>query len=201
MVVGDSISAHYHPYLERHLGPSFEYAWAGGGDSSRVLTQLQDRQGAGSLDVDVMLLNCGLHDIKTDPATGAKQVPRDEYEQNLRDIVKLLDASGVMLIWVRTTPCDEAVHNKADMEFHRFAADCEAYNHAADEIMAASGVELLDLHGFTLQLGEGVYCDHVHFHDGVRQQQAAFISGWLSHWLKVHHTANDAPVSRRHSRD
>jgi len=35
------------------------------------------------------------------------------------------------LVWIRTTPCDETVHNYAGMAFHRFAADCEAYNGVA----------------------------------------------------------------------
>lgn len=185
-VMGDSISSHYHPYLERHLQPPVDYSWSGGGDSAKVLASLQQRRAAGATKADVLLLNCGLHDIKTDPATGAKQVALAAYEQNLRSIVALVAAAGVTLVWIRTTPCDEAVHNREGMEFHRFAADGQAYNRAADEIMAAAGVDCLDLHGFTRQLGDDVYCDHVHFHDGIRQQQAAFIAGWLDRWLQVH---------------
>ena len=82
-------------------------------------------------------------------------------------------------VWVRTTSCDEAVHNKPGMAFHRFAADVAAYNKAADEIMKAAGLPMIDLHTFTLNLGKDLYCDHVHFHENIREKQGAFIAGWL----------------------
>jgi len=122
-------------------------------------------------------VNCGLHDIKTNPATGAKQVPLDQYRTNLRAIVALL---GAKLIWIRTTPCDERVHNaRPGMEFFRYAADGLTYNQAADEIMAAADVPVIDLYTFTVNLGPELYCDHVHFHEAIREKQAAFIAGWL----------------------
>lgn len=31
-------------------------------------------------------------------------------------------------------------------------------------------------------LGDEIYCDHVHFTDAVRAQQAAYIAGWLQAW-------------------
>jgi hypothetical protein len=71
------------------------------------------------------------------------------------------------------------------MTFHRFAADCDAYNQVADEIMSAVGIPIIDLHTFTRNLGPDLYCDHVHFHESVRAQQAAFLAGWLSHWLST----------------
>jgi hypothetical protein len=91
----------------------------------------------------------------------------------------------VPLVWVRTTPCDEAVHNtRPGMTFHRFAADCAAYNAVADEVMAAAGVPTIDLHSFTASLGGEVYCDHVHFHEAVREKQGAYIAGWVdAYWL------------------
>ena len=87
------------------------------------------------------------------------------------------------LVWIRTTPCDERVHNRPGMDFHRFAADCDAYNAAADAVMAAAGVPVIDLHTFTRNLGPDLYCDHVHFHEQVREKQAAFIAGWVLGYL------------------
>jgi len=29
------------------------------------------------------------------------------------------------------------------------------------------------------QYGPYLYCDHVHFHDSIREKQAAYIAGWL----------------------
>ncbi len=202
-VIGDSISIQYGPYLARFLKGIAEYArkegeeeallnldkpvGANGGDSSMVRAFLEAKARAGGIDADLLLVNCGLHDIKTDPATGVRQVPLERYAENLRAIIRTVAAMGsaakpgLRLVWIRTTPCNEAVHNaRPGIAFHRFAADCDAYNRAADEVMAASGVPVIDLHSFTLALGPELYCDHVHFVEPVREKQAAFIAGWVA---------------------
>lgn len=194
-VIGDSISIHYGPYLERYLRGLMTYSrkegeeeallnldkpqGANGGDSSMVLSYLKAKAAAGWIDADLLLINCGLHDIKTDPKTGARQVPLESYRENLRGIVALAAGQRTPLVWIRTTPCDEHVHNPRCSTFHRFAADNAAYNKAADEIMVEAGVPEIDLHTFTLNLGPDLYCDHVHFPESIREKQAAFMAGWL----------------------
>lgn len=198
-IIGDSISIQYGPYLQRAVEGVMAYArkegeteallnldnpqGANGGDSSMVLAFLQGLQRHDGVDADLLLLNCGLHDIKTNPQTGQRQVPIDQYVANLRAIVDLVATMGPTLVWVRTTPCDERVHNQPHMTFHRFAADAAAYNAVADAIMTAAGVPMIDLYTFTRNLGPDLYCDHVHFHEAVRAQQAAFIAGWLMNGL------------------
>ena len=194
-LIGDSISIHYSPYLSTYLQQFMHCArrqgekeslldldrpqGANAGDSSNVLTFLQDTARTGGLDADLLLLNCGLHDLRTDPQTKAKQVPLEQYQENLKAIVQIVSGMRPQLIWIRTTPCDEAVHNNPESDFLRFAADCTAYNQAADRIMQDAGVPSLDLYTFTLNLGPDLYCDHVHFHEHFRRQQAAFIAGWI----------------------
>lgn len=208
-VIGDSISMQYGPYLEAALrGTGITYSRKGGpedgptnldlpvgangGDSAMVLEYLRARQRCGvPLQADRVLLNCGLHDIKTDPTTGNRQVPLELYRANLLALVELITRQmGLALVWIRTTPCDDRVHNtRPGIAFHRFASDVAAYNAAADAVMAAQSVPRIDLHTFTVNLGTGnldtpnlgpeLYCDHVHFVDAVRRQQAAFIAGWL----------------------
>lgn len=194
-VLGDSISIQYGPYLQGYLKGLMGYArkageeeallnldkplGANGGDSSMVLSFLKGKAGQGGIDADLLLVNCGLHDIKTDPATGRKEIPLPQYEENLRAIIQTVAAMRPRLIWIRTTPCDEIVHNRPGMAFFRFAADCAAYNLAADRIMSKAGIPSIDLHTFTLKLGNDLFCDHVHFHDPIREKQAAFIAGWL----------------------
>lgn len=199
-IIGDSISIQYGPYLQRALAGSMAYArkegeteallnldqpqGANGGDSSMVLAFLQGMQRHGGLAADLLLINCGLHDIKTNPQTGQRQVALDQYAANLRAIIDLVATMGPALVWIRTTPCDERIHNQPHMAFHRFAVDCDAYNAAADAIMKAAGVPMIDLYTFTCNLGPDLYCDHVHFQEPVRAQQAAFIAGWLAHWQR-----------------
>ncbi|MEZ4619592.1 MAG: SGNH/GDSL hydrolase family protein [Caldilineaceae bacterium] len=199
-IVGDSISIQYGPYLAAALRGVMDYArkegeeeallnldkpqGANGGDSGMVLAYLQAKAVTGGIDADLLLLNCGLHDIKTNPATGKKQVFIDEYAQNLAHIVQIVRPMQPTLVWIRTTPCDETVHNHPGMAFHRFAADGQAYNAVADGIMREHGVPVIDLYTFTRNLGDDVYCDHVHFHDHIRRQQAAFIAGWLAGFVE-----------------
>lgn len=194
-VIGDSISIQYGPYLQGYLKGVMEYArkegeeeallnldqpqGANGGDSSMVLSFLKEKARTGGIKTDLLLVNCGLHDIKTNPSTGAKQVSLEHYEQNLRAITEVAASMGLKLVWIRTTPCDEAVHNARSVTFHRFSADNIAYNRVADQVMRDAGVPVIDLYTFTLNLGEDLYCDHVHFQVPVREKQAAFIAGWL----------------------
>ncbi|MCC7263436.1 MAG: SGNH/GDSL hydrolase family protein [Candidatus Latescibacteria bacterium] len=198
-VIGDSISIQYGPYLQQALRGVMEYGrkegeeeallnldqpqGANGGDSSMVLDFLRAKARTGGIAADVLLLNCGLHDLRTTPATGEKQVPLPRYRENLAAIINLVAQLEPSLVWMRTTPCDERVHNsRPEIAFHRFAADGAAYNQAADEVMRAHGVPILDLYTFTVNLGEDLYCDHVHFHEAIRAQQAAFLAGWLAAW-------------------
>jgi lysophospholipase L1-like esterase len=200
-VIGDSISIQYGPYLQRSLQGVVNYArkegeeeamldldnpqGANGGDSSMVLAYLQAMSKTARIDTDVYLINCGLHDIKTNPVSGAKQVALAQYQANLRAITEIVAATRASLIWVRTTPCDESVHNRSDMAFFRFAADGIAYNEAADSIMADAGIPAIDLYNFTRNLGPDLYCDHVHFHEAIREKQGIYIAGWLASWVSI----------------
>ena len=194
-VMGDSISLQYGPYLESALDGFMEYDRLSGeekalknldvpnggnaGDSQRLLSIVQALAASGGIDADWLLLNCGLHDIKRDPEDGSIQVSVKQYEENLKEIIRLARAMKPQPIWIQTTPCDEAVHNKAGMGFHRFPADCIAFNGVARGLMRDSKVPIIDLYNFTLNLGPDLYCDHVHFTESVRRQQGAFLAGWL----------------------
>ncbi|MCU0519566.1 MAG: SGNH/GDSL hydrolase family protein [Anaerolineae bacterium] len=191
-VIGDSISIRYGPYLAQYLKGTMIYArktaeeaaalaldppqGANGGDSSMALAFLEARIASGGIDADLLLLNCGLWDIRSDPLTGRKQIPLAQYSENLHALVALVQGAGPQLVWVRTTPVDERVHNTREGGFYRFAADCDAYNQTADEVMRAHRVPIIDLYTFTRNLGEDLYADHVHFHEHVREKQGAFIA-------------------------
>ena len=194
-VLGDSISIQYGPYLQHLLAGRCDYARkealleappdlpypadANGGDSSMALAYLRAKVEATDFSPDYLLLNCGLHDIKTDPQTGQKQVSPPDYEQNLKQIVALAAEKGLNLIWVRTTPVDDQIHNSRLAAFQRFNQDAIAYNHLADRVFSQARTLLLDLYHFTLNLGADIYCDHVHFTETVRARQAAFIAGFV----------------------
>ncbi len=193
-VLGDSISMHYGPYLKAMIGDKIDYSRKGenaqvenldigssinGGDSACVLAYLKELKDV-DFQTDWLMINCGLHDIKTTPETGTRQIEIDAYESNLREILELVKSAGWKLIWVRTTPVDDAQHNDRDINFHRFDRDVAEYNAVADKIFGEAGVPSIDLNSFTASLDEELFCDHVHFYDPVRKLQAAYIAGCLS---------------------
>jgi lysophospholipase L1-like esterase len=194
-VLGDSISIQYGPYLKKMLNGVFNYdrkrgeeqaladldnpVGANGGDSSMVLDYLKKRYEDENLNYDILLLNCGLHDIKTDPQTHNKQIQLEVYKENLKETLKLMKKAGISVIWISTTPVVDEIHNSRMGQFKRYTEDLNAYNEAADNIMKEAGVSVIDLYTFTKNLGEDVFCDHVHFNENVRRMQAAFIAGYL----------------------
>ena len=198
-VIGDSISMYYGPYLESSLHGVMSYArkeaqgditlgldnvgTANCKDSSHVLEFLKAKQTIDPIDCDLLLVNCGLHDIKTDINLDTKQVPIDLYQANLTEIIEVIRRMGLKMAWIRTTPCSDDVHNRPGIAYQRFASDCQAYNSVADQLMSDAGIAMIDLNTFTVNLGPNVYRDHVHFQDHICRQQAAFIAGWLFNWL------------------
>lgn len=200
-VIGDSISMYYGPHLERLLQDAFAYArkmgeeamtnldiptGANGGDSSMVLAYLRALAGSGVFHPDVLLVNCGLHDIKTDPQSGEKQIPLERYRENLEGIVATAMDIGSRLIWVRTTPIIDARHNAIQRRwFHRFSADVDAYNAAADAVMRGLNVPIIDLHGFTERLGGHLFIDHAHFTERACECQAAYLAGAITVWWQA----------------
>lgn len=194
-IIGDSISIQYGPYLEKLVEGTFIYdrkrdsagapkatsnldvpTGANGGDSDMVLAYLRRRRVHDPIAADVLVLNCGLHDIKTDPVTGAIQVPLSRYEQNLRAIVEEARAMNLRLVWINTTPVIDEIHNTRSKAFHRFARDVAAINASAARIMSAAGVPVIDLHAFSAPLVPEGFMDHVHYTPDLCEKQAAFIA-------------------------
>jgi len=198
-VLGDSISIHYGPFLQKYVQGIFDYArkegeeeallnldqpmGANGGDSSMVLKFLQFKHSNEGISSDLILINCGLHDIKANPKTGERQIDTDTYQSNLRAIITLIASMQLQLIWIRTTPCNDAIHNRPESLFYRYAADVDHYNQIADQVMAEHQIPSIDLYQFTENLGPDLYCDHIHFNESIHEKQAAFIAGWLNRFI------------------
>jgi len=196
-IIGDSISVHYAPFLAQYTKDIFHCVHrqgdaealnnldipmgANAGDSGKVLEFVRAKRARGGIDADLLLFNCGLHDIRTDPATGQKKTPLKDYAANLQAILDEIAAMKPRPVWIRTTPCDSTIHNTRVKEFHRFGADVITYNSAADTVMEQRGISVIDLHRLTTNLDAGLslYFDHVHFPVHIREKQAAFIAGCL----------------------
>lgn len=193
-VLGASLTIQFGPYLEKELEGRFRYdrkrdsggeraednldipQGASGGDSSMVLSYLQKRRLHDPIDADILLLSCGLHDIKTDPVTGQKQVPIDQFENNLREALKEAALMGLKVVWLRLTPFIEEIHNARSKSFHRFSADADAYNAIADQVMRESGTTVIDMNPLFESLLPQSLIDHIHCDHPARQTQARFIA-------------------------
>lgn len=187
-VIGDSISMHYGPFLEEYIKGFYEYDRKGkgkdwkdinqhsqvnGGDSNDVLRFLEETP---EIEYDVLLLNCGLHDVKTRDKI---QVDEKTYEENLEKIISFVQSRGKKVVWVMSTPVEDERHNKISYPVCRYNRDVVRYNEIAARVMGKMQVPVIDLYSFTCNLNMPRYQDHVHYVEEVRKLHAAFIAGSL----------------------
>ncbi len=196
-VVGDSISMHYGPYLEKKLENICRYDRkrgsenyfdgpdsANGGDSNMVLEHLKELLKKPDFEIDYLLVNCGLHDIKRYKNYSTTQVSLEQYSKNLVQIICISKELKAKLIWMSSTPVEDAIHNKIKSEYKRYNQDLINYNNTAAKIMKQKNISLIDLYVFTKELIPRAYKDHVHYNDETRKKQASFIAGKLIELIK-----------------
>ena len=194
-VIGDSISIHYGPYLKAITKGKFEYdrktgldqaltnldkpTGANAGDSLMVLEYLREEYKKNTK-YDILLINCGLHDVRVDRFSKEIQVSLEEYKLNLSKIMSLAKEMANEIIWIGLTPVIDEVHNSRKTGFLRFSEDVAVYDNNAKAIMREHNIPFIDIYSLTKNLGMDIYCDHVHFKEDVRKLQAAFIAGYLN---------------------
>ena len=164
ILIGDSIRLGYEPTVRRLLADAAD-VWApeeNVEDSATLRRRLEDW--VLCRPVDVVHLNCGLHDLKRNPPAGELQVPLAQYRQNLEDIFRRVRATGARLLWASITPVDDARHQAAK-PFARHQADVLAFNAAAAEIAQRFGLPVDDLHATVQQAGPAsiLQPDGVHY--------------------------------------
>lgn len=194
-VVGDSVSIHYGPYLKKMIKDKFEYdrkrgleqaltdldrpIGANAGDSRMVKEYIIDEYHKNTK-YDILLINCGLHDVRVERESNKIQVELEEYKVNLVKIIEVSNEMANKVIWVGLTPVKDEIHNSRKEGFLRYDKDAYAYDFAAKTIMEQHKVPWMDMHNFTRNLGDDIYSDHIHFKQEVRELQAAFIAGYLN---------------------
>ncbi len=147
LLIGDSISIGYTIPLRKLLAgqANVHRIPTNGGPTTRGLQQIDQWLGDGKW--DVIHFNWGLHDLKhADPKgrlvnvdKGKQQVPIDQYEQNLRQLVKRLKKTGAKLVWCSTTPVPEGAAG-------RVVGDAARYNAVAQRVMKQAGIPIDDLY-------------------------------------------------------
>ena len=199
-VLGDSISVGYTPYLKEELR-EFDFVpktegkeayenldipkGANCGDSRMLLDYVKAAERDGKPIKDLYLINAGLHDIRIDPRTGARQVDDEEYESNLSAVFELLLRRGATVIFVNTTNADEEIHNTRIQQFWRYGKDVQTVNRIACDVCEKYRIGLIDLYTFTLQFGKEGYVDHVHYTSEISRKQAVFIANRVREILRI----------------
>ncbi|MBI3823216.1 MAG: SGNH/GDSL hydrolase family protein [Planctomycetes bacterium] len=157
LLIGDSISIDYTLPTRKLLAgkANVHRIPANGGPTDNGTKNIKKWLGEGKW--DVIHFNWGLHDIKL--GGGKHQVPIDDYEKNLRDLVKTMKGTGAKLIWATTTPVPEG-----KLSPPRKNEDVIAYNKVAKKIMDENGIAINDLYAFALpQLDKLQKPVNVHF--------------------------------------
>lgn len=169
LLIGDSISIGYTiPVREQLAGKANVFRPSVNcGPTARALDQLDNW--LGDREWSVIHFNFGLHDLKyvneeggmaNPPESGTQNIPIEEYEKNLDQIVTGLRETGAKLIWCSTTPVPEGSSG-------RIKGDADRYNEAASRIASSHDLAVNDLYSFALsRLPEIQRPANVHFTDG-----------------------------------
>jgi len=150
-VCGDSISVGYGPPLKGALRDQLNLVhwrdlWtlfpeivsplgAYSGRAASVIEYTTAVLNSTNYNPDILLLNCGLHDVNGGTAT--------QYEIDLNKLVRLAKTNSTTLVWVQTTP--EAPGLAINSTIDNF-------NAISSRVMASNSVPVIDLHTFTMSL-------------------------------------------------
>jgi arylsulfatase len=137
LLIGDSISMGYTLPVRKLLDgkANVHRIPVNGGPTTNGIANLKKWLGDGKW--DVIHFNWGLHDLKL--IDGKHQVPIEDYEKNLRELVTQMKGTNAKLIWCSTTPVPDgaSIRNKEDGP---------KYNAVAKKIMEEMSVPIDDLY-------------------------------------------------------
>jgi len=166
-IIGDSISQNYMHALRRELAGKAEVHRpnANCGSTWRTIERSDNlNKWLGESRWDLIHFNWGLHDqswLPKEPGSEERRyaVALEEYEKNLRTLVKRLKETDAILIWCATTPMPE--DNRGASRPHGPVQ----FNAVAKKVMDENGILINDLYSFALpQLDKIQKPRDVHFH-------------------------------------
>ena len=172
--IGDSISIGYFKPLQERL-KNVAVVSHNQGNAQHTANGLKKlNEWLGDTRWDVIHFNHGLHDLKYVDArgrnasveNGKQQIPVEQYERNLDEMVKRLKKTGAKLVFATTTPVPDGTKI-------RVKGDAVIYNRAAETVMKRHGVPINDLYSFALPRLKEIQRDrNVHFNPKGSEQLA-----------------------------
>lgn len=168
LILGDSISIGYTPYLKEILANEADVTRPNENCQGTTNGILKIDTWLGDTRWDIIHFNFGLHDLKhVDPVTRKNsnnpedphQADIKTYKKNLEAITKKLKATGAKLIFANTTPFPDNIINPL-----RRSDQVAVYNKTASKIMKKNGVVIDDLYGYALTIMKTLQIpNNVHF--------------------------------------
>jgi len=148
VLLGDSIREGYAPIVAELLAGKATVVTpkVNGGDTTKLLQNLDEW--AIRERPDVVHFNCGIHDTKRSKKTGENQVSPQQYEANLREIVKRLrEQTRAKVLFALSTPImDERTKPLWETRNYRLInASITEYNRIAVRVMGELEVPVDDL--------------------------------------------------------
>lgn len=170
LIIGDSISIGYTPYVKEALSGKAQVFHNPGNAQHSGVGLKNIREWIGGNDWDVIQFNWGLWDLcyrspvskvqgNRDKINGKITLSVEEYKTNLDSIVSILKReTTAQLLFVTTTFVPED-------EEGRFYEDATVYNDAAIEIMEKHGVAVNDIYDKSASIHKrfGMGSDNVHY--------------------------------------
>jgi lysophospholipase L1-like esterase len=151
LIIGDSISiGYFRPVQEFLAGRAVvEHNPGNAAHSANGLTRLDEW--LGDTEWDLIHFNHGLHDLKyidekgknALAEKGKQQIPIEQYERNLDEMVTRLKKTGAKLIFANTTPVPDGTKIRVE-------GDARIYNVAAERVMNKHGIPINDLYSFSM---------------------------------------------------
>jgi acyl-CoA thioesterase-1 len=151
LIIGDSISiGYFKPVQEMLKGRAVvEHNAGNAAHTANGLAKLDEW--VGETRWDVIHFNHGLHDLKyvddngknAPVDQGRQQIPIDQYEKNLDEMVVRLKKTGAKLIFANTTPVPDGTKMRVE-------GDAKVYNVTAERVMKKHGVPVNDLYSFSM---------------------------------------------------
>ena len=154
LLIGDSIAGYYKPYVIDFLKDKVDIGYSGNiGDTRNGLKRIDSLIAKGPW--HVIHFNWGLHDVK--PVKGRRNnVPIEEYEKNLRELVRRMKATKAKLIFATTTPVGPRAARRNQ--------DVIRYNAVALKVMKDEKLAVNDLYALAEPIREKIqHTDNVHF--------------------------------------
>lgn len=192
LIIGDSISIGYTPYVKKHFSGE-AIVQHNPGNAQHTGTGLQKiDEWLGDEKWDIIQFNWGLWDLcyrdpdskvqgNRDKVNGEITYDIEAYMSNIDSIVSMLQSkTEAKLIFVTTTYVPE---NEAG----RFSEDAVRYNDAAKTIMKKHGVNVNDIYEASIAIHKeyGISPDNVHYTEEGYKEISKLIIGYLEKELDL----------------